>query len=147
MRILSFALAGFLAWTSSAAAEMARVESAHDVATTVDRLEAAVMKAGAKVFARIEHAKGAASVGMELAPAATLIFGNPKLGTPAMQVGPTMGLDLPLRVLAYRDGDKVWLVYHAPADVAAMHGVAADHPSIVKMTGALAKLTAKAAGK
>ena len=147
MRMLILAVTGFFAWTSVAAADMVRIESAHDVATTIDRLDAAVQGADAKVFARIEHAKGAASVGMDLAPSAALIFGNPKLGTPALQAGPTMGLDLPLRVLAYSAGGKVWMVYHAPADVAAMHGIPADHPAIMKMTGALAKLTGKAAAK
>ena len=82
---------------------------------------------------------------MELRPAELLIFGNPKLGTPALQAGATMGLDLPLRVLAYQEGGKVWMVYHDPADVAALHGLPADHPVIAKMTGALGKLTAKAA--
>jgi uncharacterized protein (DUF302 family) len=84
---------------------------------------------------------------MELAASAALIFGNPKLGTPALQGGPTMGLDLPLRVLAYRQGGKVWMVYHAPADAAALHGIPASHPAIMKMTGALAKLTGKVAAK
>lgn len=147
MRSLLLGLVGLCAWTSVALADMVRVESAHDVATTIDRLEEAVKGAGATVFARIEHAKGAAKVGMELAPSAALIFGNPKLGTPALQGAPTMGVDLPLRVLAYQDGDKVWLIYHAPADVAALHGLPADHPVIAKMAGALAKLTGKAAGK
>lgn len=146
MRMLLLAAAGFFVWTTAAAADMVRVESAHDVATTIDRLEAAVNDAGATVFARIEHAGGAARVGMKLAPSTALIFGNPKLGTPALQASATMGLDLPLRVLAYRDGAKVWLIYHAPVDVAAMHGIPADNPAIQKMTGALAKLTGKAAG-
>ena len=132
---------------STAQAEMIRVQSAHSVAATLDRLAAAVEGAGAKVFARIPHSKGAASVGMELPPAATLIFGNPKLGTPAMQAAISMGLDLPLRVLAYQDGDKVWLIYHDPADVAALHGLPVDHPVIAKMQAALKKLTGKAAGE
>ena len=42
---------------SQASADMIRVESAHDVDTTIDRLAAAVEGAGAKVFARIEHAE------------------------------------------------------------------------------------------
>jgi len=147
MKTFILAAAGLFAWTSIAVAEPTRIESAHDVTTTVDRLAAAVEAAGAKVFARIDHAKGAASVDMELAPATLLIFGNPKLGTPAMQAAPTMGLDLPLRVLAYRDGDTVWLAYHAPAEVAAQHRLPANHPAILKMTGALAKLTAEAAAK
>lgn len=146
MKSLLFAALGVCASAGIAFADMVRVDSAHAVDATIDRLAAAVEAAGAKVFARIEHTKGAQSVGMELAPATALIFGNPKLGTPAMQAGITIGLDLPLRVLAYQDADgKVWMIYHDPADVAALHGIPADHPVIGKMTGALTKLTAKAA--
>ena len=130
----------------SAAADMVVTASNHSVGDTVDRLAAAVEKAGAKVFARIDHAGGAAKVGAELRPTQMLMFGNPKLGTPAMQGAQSMGLDLPLRVVVWEDAKgKVWLAYHAPADVAALHGLPADAPVIAKMTGALAKLTGKAA--
>lgn len=121
------------------------VESPHSVEVTIDRLAAAVEAAGAKVFARIDHAAGAESVGEGLRPTMLLIFGNPKLGTPAMQAAQTMGLDLPLRALAYEDETgAVKLIYPDPADLAAEHGVAADAPVIAKMTGALQKLTGKA---
>ena len=146
MRAL-FAGIAFLAAATAAQAEMIKVKSAHSVDVTLDRLTAAVEGAGAKVFARIPHSKGAESVGMELPPAAALIFGNPKLGTPALQGAITMGLDLPLRVLAYQEGETVWIIYHDPADVAALHGLPADHPVVGKMQGALKKLTAKAAGQ
>jgi len=84
---------------------------------------------------------------MDLAPSTALIFGNPKLGTPTLLASLTMGLDLPLRVLVYQGSGKVWIVYHAPIDVAALHEIPANHPAIKKMGGALAKLTSKAAGK
>ena len=147
MRVLIAAALILTAATAAARADLIRVESAHSVDTTIDRLAAAVEGAGAKVFARIEHTKGAASVGMELAPATALIFGNPKLGTPAMQGAITIGLDLPLRVLAFEQDGKTVLVYHDPADTAAMHGLPADHPIIAKMQGALKKLTTKASAK
>ena len=123
------------------------IESAHDVATTIDRLAAAVEDAGAKVFARVDHAAGAASVDQNLRPTQMLMFGNPKLGTPALQASQTIGMDLPLRVVAWEDeSGKVMLSYTDPATMAARHGIAADHPVIAKMTGALANLTGKAAG-
>ena len=121
------------------------IESAHDAATTIDRLAAAVEGAGAKVFARIDHAAGAASVDMELRPTVLLIFGNPKLGTGPMQAAQTIGMDLPLRVVAWTDdAGKTFVSYNDPAAMAARHGVPADHPAIAKMTGALGKLTGKA---
>ena len=43
---------------------------------TIDRLEAEIKAKGLTVFARIDHAAGAATVGMSLRPTELLIFGN-----------------------------------------------------------------------
>lgn len=131
--------------TSSIAADLIEKVSPHSVEVTMDRLSGAVTGAGATVFARVDHAGGAASVDMDLAPSQLLIFGNPKLGTPAMLDGATAGLDLPLRVLAYADNEGVVrVVYHDPATLAATHGLPGDAKYIQMMTGALDKLTGKA---
>ena len=117
MKRLAMAAALALAGTGAMAGEggIERVKAAGDVAATMDALEAAVTGAGATVFARVDHAGGAEGVGMDLAPAQLLIFGNPQLGTPAMQDDPLAGLYVPLRVLVYRGGDgQVWLAYEAP---------------------------------
>jgi uncharacterized protein (DUF302 family) len=145
MTRLALAAAAALTLALPARAEMIDKTSPHSVPETIDRLAAAVEGAGATVFARVDHAAGAASVDMELRPTELLIFGNPKLGTPAMIDGQTAGLDLPLRVLAYADGEGVvHLTYHDPADLAADHGLPADAEYIKMMTGALDKLTSKA---
>ncbi|MEM7400267.1 MAG: DUF302 domain-containing protein [Pseudomonadota bacterium] len=134
-----------LAIAGGAQAGMVKKASSHSVADTVDRLAAAVEKAGAKVFARVDHAGGAAAIGSDLRPTQMLMFGNPKLGTPALQGAQSMGLDLPLRVVVWEDPDgKVWLAYHDPADSAALHGLPADAPVIGRMQGALGKLTGAA---
>lgn len=129
--------------------DVVRVQAAGDVATTMDALEAAVIGAGATVFARVDHAAGAEKVGMQLAPEQLLIFGNPKLGTPAMQDDPLAGLFLPLKVLVFEDADgQVWLAYENPKEMLDdLPGVDDDAEYIKKMAGALGKLTAKAAGE
>ncbi|MCU9847586.1 DUF302 domain-containing protein [Defluviimonas sp. WL0024] len=130
-----------------AGAEVTRVAAQGSVPEVMDRLEAAVGGAGATVFARVDHGAGAASVEMELGASELLIFGNPALGTPAMQADPLAGLYLPLKVLAYEDGEGgVWLAYEEPADMFEGLGVPADAEVLVKMSGALGKLTAVAAG-
>ncbi|MGK0171454.1 MAG: hypothetical protein ACI9W2_003184 [Gammaproteobacteria bacterium] len=138
----SMALALMVLGSNVAWAERVVKSSSHPVAVTVDRLAGAVGKAGAQVFARIDHCAGAAKVGIDIPANQMLMFGNPKLGTPAIVAAPSIGVDLPLRVSVYEDGaGKVWLTYHDPAGVAAAHGVPADHPVIKKMQGVLAKLT------
>ncbi|KUF12065.1 DUF302 domain-containing protein [Pseudoponticoccus marisrubri] len=130
-----------------ASAEIQRVEAARDVPATMDALQAAVEGAGATVFARVDHAGGAADVGMELSPAQLLIFGNPQLGTPAMQDAIEAGLHLPLRVLVYEDdAGQTWLAYEAPAEtLTALDGIEAEADYLSKMAGALEKLTGAAA--
>ncbi|MEO3415210.1 DUF302 domain-containing protein [Roseovarius sp. CAU 1744] len=128
--------------------DIIKVKSNKDVAATMDALEAAVTGAGATVFARIDHAGGAKSAGMELPDSQLLIFGNPKLGTPAMQDDPQAGLYLPLKVLIYIDASSdIWLAYEDPKEMLDdLPGISDDAEYIRKMSGALAKLTQKAAG-
>ena len=142
--ILATAL-GISAIANAAFAEMIDKASPHTVAVTIDRLQAAVENAGATVFARVDHAKGAASMDINMRPTQMLMFGNPALGTPAILEKQTVGLDLPLRVLAYADADgQVHVVYHAPGSLVVDHGLPADAEYLKKMTGALNNLTNKA---
>lgn len=138
------AIAAMMA-VAAQAGEMIEKTSAYSVSETVDRLAGAVEGAGAKIFARVDHAAGAASVDARLRPTEMLMFGNPKLGTPAMQISQSAGLDLPLRVVVFEKEDgTVILAYHSPASLAADHGIPEDADVIAKMTGALDKLTNKA---
>jgi uncharacterized protein (DUF302 family) len=96
------------------------------------------------VFARIDHAQGANEVGLALRPTELLIFGNAKGGTPLMQSRQTIGIDLPLKALAFEDADgTVWLCYNDPAWLAARHGVAGGDTKA--MAAALAVLSNHAA--
>ena len=140
------AIVALIALPSLASAEIVRVASAKPVAETMDALEAAVKAAGLGVVARIDHAGAAAGVGMDLKPEQLLIFGNPKVGTPAMQADPVAGLFLPLRVVVFEDADGMaWLAYQDPAAMFEGLTIPANAPFIAGMTGALGKLVATAA--
>lgn len=111
------------------------------VKETMDRLETLVQKKGLKVFARIDHAKGAASVGKTLRPTELLIFGNPQGGTPFMECAQTVGIDLPLKALVWQDAaGQVWLGYNDPEFLARRHAVAdcAAVQNLAKALGAIA---------
>src|SRR5579871_341753 len=74
------------------------------------RLVQAIESKGLTVFCRVDHAAGAAAVGLDLRPTEVVIFGNAQGGTPLMQVTQTIGIDLPLKVLIWQDaGGQVWL--------------------------------------
>lgn len=113
---------------------------------TMDRLEAEVKAKGMTVFARIDHAAGAAEVGLPLRPTELLIFGNAKAGTPLMQANQAIGIDLPLKALVFEDAaGKVWLSYNDPRWLAQRHGLgAAVAPAINAMAAALNAVATKA---
>jgi uncharacterized protein (DUF302 family) len=115
------------------------------VSETIDGLEAAVNGAGATVFARVDHAKGAESVGKSIPDATLLIFGNPALGTLAMEKDIRAGLVLPLRVLAYEDADgNTQMTWTSAEEMFAGLDITADAEVIAKVNGALNGLTDKA---
>ena len=79
--------------------DITTIRSSYAFPETVQRLLAAFASHGIKVFASIDQAAEAASVGLSLPPATLLIFGNPKAGTPLMAQQPLSALDLPLKAL------------------------------------------------
>jgi uncharacterized protein (DUF302 family) len=113
---------------------------------TMDRLEAQIQARGLKVFARIDHAAGAAEVGLPLAPTDLIIFGNARGGTPLMQSAQTVGIDLPLKILVWQDAaNTTWLSYNEPHWIARRHNVINAEPVVSKMTAMLRAIVKKAA--
>jgi uncharacterized protein (DUF302 family) len=100
------------------------VASSFSVRETVERLVSFATSHGLMVFARIDHADGAAKLGLPLRPSVLVMFGHPKGGTPLMQDRQTAGIDLPLKALAWEDADgKAWLTYDDAAWIAQRHGL------------------------
>lgn len=124
------------------------VESHFDPQQTLERLEGEVKAKGLTVFARMDHAAGAASVGMALRPTTVLVFGNPKGGTPLMQASQLVGIELPLRVLVWQDAaGKTWLSYVDPANLAKRYELPPETATVVgNLAATLKAVTAKAAG-
>jgi len=147
MKTTPIVLAALLVWPFAARAEgdLVRVKSSHDVATTVQRLQKAIEERGLTLLAHIDHRANARSAGLELAGSELLLFGNPAAGTKLMQRDPAAGLDLPMRLLVFEDGDgATWLVYRDPAALGKDFAVA-DDPVIGKLQGAMKGLAAAAA--
>jgi uncharacterized protein (DUF302 family) len=123
------------------------LQSAHDFDATVRRLAARLDAKGVTVFARVDHAAGAASVGMVLRPTTLFMFGNPAAGTPLMQAAQHSGIDLPLKMLVWQDANGiVHLSYNDPSWIAARHGLAGGlQQTITAMTETLDALARHAA--
>ncbi len=119
-------------------------ESGCDVHTTVHHLKRILHEKNLQIFAIINHGANAKAAGFAMPPAVMVVFGKAQMGTQLMRQDPTVGLDLPLRILvyetkegttkiAYRDGS--WLARHHLLDAAKI---------IEKMDAALEKITTKA---
>lgn len=133
-----------MAWAVTAtAADLVTKKSPYGVDETLDRLEEVVQEKGIAVMGRIDHRDNALTVGQTLRPTQVLLFGNPALGTQLMQLEQRVGLDLPMRVLAWEDADgQTWIAYREPATFAQWYeSVDEDSDVVKKMTGALGGLT------
>ncbi|MBV8191643.1 MAG: DUF302 domain-containing protein [Alphaproteobacteria bacterium] len=102
--------------------------SRHGPAETLERLEAAVLRNGLKIVARIDHGAAAKVAGVELRPTVLVMFGSAGAGAPTIKRAPTLAIDLPLKVLVWEDengatraayNDAAWLSHrHGLADQA-----------------------------
>lgn len=133
-----------IASIASAADGLIIIKSPHGAKATMDKLEMIVKEKGLNVFARIDHAAGAAKVGKTLRPTELLIFGNPQGGTPFMECAQSVGIDLPLKALVWEDSSsQVWLGFNDPVYLAKRHGVT-QCPIAEKLGKALKRITAAA---
>ena len=145
MKIKGLSVVAFLLISACAQAAdgLISVKSPLNVKDTMDRLESTVRQKGLVVIARVDHAAGAAKVGKTLRPTEVLIFGNPQGGTPFMECSQTVGIDLPLKALAWEDSaGQVWLGYNDPVFLAKRHDVPAC-PAAEALRKALAGIVAE----
>lgn len=137
--------AGEAAEATLAATGIVRLESAYGVSETGDRLEAILQERGLTLFARIDHAAGAASVEMALSPTELIIFGNPVVGTPLMQCQQSVAIDLPQKALIWEDEDgRVWLGYNDPAYLQTRHQIAGCDEILERISDVLSTLATAA---
>ena len=80
--------------------------SAYPVKETMDRIQTVIQDLGGTIYARIDQQKELHSVGLKLLPLEYLLFGNPEVGGLFMATNPVAALDLPLKIIAWEDGEQ-----------------------------------------
>lgn len=140
-----FLVLSSLSAAQARADDLVTLTSTHSVEETVVRLTEAAEAKGAKVFAVIDHAAGANAAGTELPPTKLVIFGNPALGTPLIAQERAVGLDLPIRVLIWQDGETVKLSYLDAKVLARRYGLDEGSEPVGRIATALEGLTSQAA--
>jgi|SRR5450432_27155 uncharacterized protein (DUF302 family) len=120
------------------------IASKNSVDETTRSLTSSLQQKGIKLFAMIDHSGEAQAAGMELRPTRLLIFGNPKAGTPIMQVSQLSGIDLPLKILIWEDEQKqTWISWNTPEYLKQRHGFPEELKKNIAAAGALAEAASK----
>ena len=125
-KLLFIGLVGFilLGCESKKGAFLKSVESQNDLPTAVAKLKKLIEEQGLTYFETIDHRANAKKVNMDLKPESVVVFGNPKMGTILMQCNPSMGLDLPLRMLFTTDYEgKTTITYTNPEYWSLKHNI------------------------
>src|SRR5260370_29972206 len=118
--------------------------SKHSVDETVEKLKGILQSKGVTLFAMIDHSGEAAKAGLKMRPTKLLIFGNPKSGTPVMLAAPSSAIDLPLKILIWKDAEgKVWVTYNSPAYLQERHSLPAGLLPNISVIETLAKTAAQ----
>lgn len=120
------------------------LRSRHDPAGTLERLEAAILRSGFKLFGRIDHGAEAEAAGIDMRPTVVVMFGSARAGAPTVRIQQTLAIDLPLRVLIWQDeAGATRLAYNDPAWLLGRHGVA-DDANVEMMNEVLANVAGEA---
>jgi uncharacterized protein (DUF302 family) len=118
-------------------------DSSGSVADTVERFSTLLAAKGLKIFAVIDQAAEAASVGLELRETRLIMFGNPRAGTPVMVAAPLSALDLPLKVVVWDDNGQTKISYTDPDELAARYQLPAELAELLAGIRALVNAVAE----
>ena len=114
---------------------------------TVAALQKTLNSKGITIFATIEHHKAAEAVGENMQPATVLIVGNPKVGTALMQENPRLAIELPLKILIYKEEKIVRIRYEKIATIAEKYHIKQNFATAEKIDAAMQQLIKLAIGK
>ena len=107
---------------------------------TVATLQKTLNSKGITIFATIEHHKAAEAVGESMQPATVLIVGNPKVGTALMQENPRLAIELPLKILIYKEDKIVRIRYEKISAIAEKYYIKQNFATTEKIDTAMQQL-------
>lgn len=126
------------------------VQSKNSQEASVAKLKKLIKDEDLTLFETINHKANATKVKMNLKPETVVVFGNPKMGTVLMNCNPSMGLDLPLRILVSTNYEGLTsFTYTNPEYWSLKHNIKDKNCLAIlnKAAMALADLTEKASKK
>lgn len=118
-----------------------------DVAGTVERVEQAVTSRELLVIQTLDHQAAAERMGHSLTPSTVILFGNPRVGSQLMTCAPSVGIDLPQKLLIWEDANGVvWVGYNDPHWLKDRHAITGCDDVIERVAGVLDAIATEVAG-
>ena len=119
-------------------------KSPYSPSQTIEHFKYLLQEKGITVFATIDHAKAAQKVSLQLSDIQVLLFGDPKVGTFLMQENPEIGIELPLKILVWKDENQITQIgYKDPTLLGEIYGIKKNAEILKKMEQGLAQLVMK----
>ena len=118
-----------------------------DFQSVVARLERGFEELGIKPAAQFDHGLAAYRAGLDLGRMIIFAFGDPRVGTLLMQRAPTLGLELPLKIMVFEREGQVHVAYHDPRWMAGWHGLEDPGEPADRMLRTLEALALAATGR
>lgn len=107
---------------------------------TVAALQKTLNSKGITIFATIDHQAAAEAVGESMQPATVLVVGNPKVGTALMQENPRLAIELPLKILIYKEEKIVRIRYEKISAIAEKYHIKQNFATAEKIDAAMRQL-------
>ena len=114
---------------------------------TVVALQKELNSRGITIFATIDHKNAAEAVGESMPPATVLIVGKPNVGTALMQENPRFAIELPLKILIYKEEKIVRIRYEKIAAIAEKYHLKQTFSTAEKIDAAMQQLIKLAIGE
>jgi len=137
----------FLAIPSFSAKGLITIRSRKNMSDTIVAIQEAIKAKEMVIVAVINHSKAAKKAEIKLRDTVLIIFGNPVAGSKLMLKKQTAAIDLPQKMLVWKDkGGRVRISYNDPYYIADRHGISRKH-AINKKISHVLKFIARTAAK
>ena len=111
-----------------------------DFSSVYGDIRSAIAAAGPEVsiLAEANHRSATSTIGLELRPTRTIMFGNPRLGTPLMMENMLIGLDLPQKIVVYQaEDDDIIAAYNSTDYLSSRYNVTGPNADFATIGTAL----------
>ncbi len=100
-----------------------KIKSKYSFDETVNNILDSLKSKNIAVFATIDHQRNAENANIIMEPEKLILFGSPTVGTPLMNENRDIGIELPSKLLIYKENEGVYIVYRNPEMLIKDYGI------------------------